>query len=198
MTRTQLQQLIVVLLLLFVVVWVVTRKTPESPSLHMSPLQPMAAPTLMAQTQGSSPKKPAQSGDLTIARDVFSPPPMLTQKLEQQRQEEAALERQKTPPPVTTTPRESISAQSSIEATNFEVQGIFWGVANPQAIINRQIVSIGDSIDDAKVETITKDGVTLSMDGRTIEIKAESSIRSADDHNKKQGQSQPWSTFNSQ
>ncbi len=198
MTRAQLQQLFVALLLLFVIVWMLTRKAPESSPPQLSPIQPAAAPGTAAQGEGSLTKKSATSGDLSVARDIFSPPPLLAQKLEQRLQEEGALEKQRLLPPVTNPIKEPVSAQPPADAENFEVQGIFWGIAKPQVIINRQILSVGDTIDDAKVEAITKEGVTLSLDGRTLELKAESSIRSSsDDHNKKQGQSQTWSTFNS-
>ena len=198
MTKAQLQQLFVALLLLFVIVWMLTRKAPESSPPQLGPIQPAAASGTAAQGEGSRTKRPETSSDLNVARDIFSAPPLLAQKLEQRQQEEMALEKQRALPAVTNPIKEPVSVQSPADTASFEVQGIFWGVAKPQAIINRKIVSVGDTIDDAKVEAITKEGVTLSLDGRTLELKAESSIRSSsDDHNKKQGQSQTWSTFNS-
>ena len=193
MTRTQVQQLIVVLLLLFVVVWIVTRKAPTSSPLQVVPGRPTVAlsvapsteePPLQKQTLASSIK------ELSLPRDIFQPPPLLMQRVNERHATEA-LEKQKRMAPVTPPP----SSEPPIEVANFELQGIFWGIPKPQAIINRQILSVGDKINNAEVEAITKDGVTLSVQGQRIELKALPPIRSMD---KKQGQSQTWSTLNLQ
>lgn len=49
---------------------------------------------------------------------------------------------------------------------NFSVQGVIWGGSLPQAIINDQVVKIGDTIQGAKVISIGKEGVGLLFDGR--------------------------------
>ncbi|PIQ82018.1 MAG: hypothetical protein COV76_05635 [Candidatus Omnitrophica bacterium CG11_big_fil_rev_8_21_14_0_20_64_10] len=40
-----------------------------------------------------------------------------------------------------------------------QLQGIFWGIAEPQAIVNRKTVRVGDMVDQAKVVSISREGV---------------------------------------
>lgn len=54
---------------------------------------------------------------------------------------------------------------------DFTVQGLVWGQTTPQAIINNKVVSIGDTIDDAKVIDISKEGVRLLYQNDMILIK---------------------------
>jgi hypothetical protein len=48
----------------------------------------------------------------------------------------------------------------------FVVQAVFWGVAEPQAVINNRIFNIGDVIEGAKVVQINKKGVTFLYKGQ--------------------------------
>ena len=47
------------------------------------------------------------------------------------------------------------------------LQGIFYRPSKPSAVINSQTVFIGDSIAGGKVKAITRDSVTLIVDGQT-------------------------------
>ena len=49
---------------------------------------------------------------------------------------------------------------------NLEVQGIVWGSALPQAIINNRVVKIGDIIQGVRVVDISKKGITVFYSGR--------------------------------
>ena len=50
------------------------------------------------------------------------------------------------------------------------VQGLIWGGDFPQAIINNKLVKIGDSVEEAEVTAIEKDGVTLLYTNRTYKL----------------------------
>lgn len=49
----------------------------------------------------------------------------------------------------------------------FKLQGIFYRVTNPSAMVNSRMVSVGDVVDDAKVKSIDRQSVTLIHDGQT-------------------------------
>ena len=54
----------------------------------------------------------------------------------------------------------------------FKVNGIFWGGTVAQAIIDDKIVKTGDTISDAKVTKIEKEGVTVLFGGQSYKIPA--------------------------
>ena len=54
--------------------------------------------------------------------------------------------------------------------SNLKIKGIVWGGDRPQAIINDQIVNIGDKIQDTKVVAITEDGVDVEYKGKKISL----------------------------
>lgn len=65
--------------------------------------------------------------------------------------------------------------ETDIEAKplpNLEVQGIVWGGAFPQAIINNKVVKIGDRIDEVKVIDIAKSRVTVLFENRKYNLSA--------------------------
>lgn len=173
MTRTQVQQRVVVLLLiLFVGVFLLSNKTPE-PDGAVATLPP---PGESAQTPAGAPEPPAAavpaaSPDLSIPRDLFLLPTLLVQRLQQREQEAQLLEQQRIQQQKTSEIKPVAAEQ--IQVADLKLQGIFWGSSNPQAIINRKIVSVGDQVEDAEVEAITKESVTLSRNGQEFEIKPE-------------------------
>jgi len=67
-------------------------------------------------------------------------------------------------------------------ARKIELQGVFWNLPQPKAIVNRRILSVGDQIEGAKVMGIGKEGVTFGLeDGQTF-IKSLPGIRSKELH----------------
>jgi hypothetical protein len=52
-----------------------------------------------------------------------------------------------------------------LDLSKLKVQGIIWGVKTPQAIINDQVLMIGDLIEGAEILSIEKKGITLSFNG---------------------------------
>ena len=58
-----------------------------------------------------------------------------------------------------------------VTAPNLNISGLVWNSNRPQAIINGQVVSIGDTINDVKIVNIKKTGVEISYQGVTMTIK---------------------------
>ncbi|MEK6727645.1 MAG: hypothetical protein AABY28_03085 [Candidatus Omnitrophota bacterium] len=54
---------------------------------------------------------------------------------------------------------------SSVTPPDLIVQGLIWGGNIPQAIINDKVIKAGDTIQGAKIISITKDGVSVLFEG---------------------------------
>ncbi len=54
----------------------------------------------------------------------------------------------------------------------FTVQGIFWGGRYPQAIIDDVVVKVGDTVKEAVIVDISRDGITVSFDNKLHTIAA--------------------------
>lgn len=173
MTKTQTQQLVVIVLfILFVGVFLLSNKTPE-PNGAVVTLPP---PGESGETPAGTPEPPAAvvpavPADLSIPRDVFLLPALLLERLqwreqETQQEEEERLRKQQD------SQIKTVSAEQ-IGITDLTLQGVFWGPSAPQAIINRKIVSVGDQVENAEVEAINKESVTLSRNGQEFELKPE-------------------------
>jgi hypothetical protein len=52
------------------------------------------------------------------------------------------------------------------------VQGIVWGGAFPQAIINSKVVKIGDTIEEARIIEISKDGIIVVYGNKKYNLSA--------------------------
>ena len=166
MTKTQIQQLVVAgLLILFVWVFWLSNKTPEPGGTAVTFSPAGRAP---AETPEPPPDLvPGVPLDLSIPRDVFLPPSLLVERVQQADLERIQQQQQRT------VQTKTEAAAPEVKTTDLKLQGIFWGNSNPQAIINRKIVSVGDQVEDAEVETITKESVTLSRNGEKLELKLE-------------------------
>ncbi|MBI3312206.1 MAG: hypothetical protein HYZ88_01605 [Candidatus Omnitrophica bacterium] len=157
MSRTQIQQIVVVILLIaFGIVWIVSRQ----PSNPMPAVPAVTTPTGPSeQPEASEPRPPAPE----ISRDLFLPPDAFQQRI---RQRELEQERQSQPPSAAPAPE-----AAAVDLSRFTVQGVFWGTSRPQAIINRKIVSVGDEIDGAKITSISKERILLELNGTEAELK---------------------------
>lgn len=70
-------------------------------------------------------------------------------------------------------PQESTDLpKPELDLSKLKVQGIIWGVRNPQAIINDQVLKIGDLIEGAQVVSIEKKGITISFYGAIFDLAA--------------------------
>lgn len=58
------------------------------------------------------------------------------------------------------------------DLSKLKVQGIVWGGRSPQAIINGQVLSVGDLIEGAQIVSIEKKGITLSFVGAIFDLAA--------------------------
>ncbi len=98
-----------------------------------------------------------------ITRDPFVLPAALTEVLRQKtlaKEEERRRKALQPPPP-----------SVPIQPPNLKLQGILWGTARPQAIINRKIVSVGDAIENAEILSVSREGVVVSFNGQQYQLK---------------------------
>lgn len=70
------------------------------------------------------------------------------------------------PTPTPGAPTAGIAAESE-PAQSLRLQGIFYRPSKPSAVINSKTVFIGDTIAGGKVQSITRNSVTLVVDGET-------------------------------
>lgn len=72
-------------------------------------------------------------------------------------------------PLITEKKTEGASLSQQIEVKSLPaltVQGLIWGGAFPQAIINNKVVKVGDTIGEVKIIEISKEGVTVLFANR--------------------------------
>lgn len=60
----------------------------------------------------------------------------------------------------------------TIDLNSLKVQGIIWGGKMPQAIINGEVLSVGDVVNGAKILSIDKKGINLDFSGEVINLSA--------------------------
>ncbi len=80
-----------------------------------------------------------------------------------------------TPPtlkPGSTTSSQSVKSSKPQEITfpNFTINGLVWNTDKPQAIINSNVVSVGDSIEDSVIVDINQTGVEVLREGKRFKI----------------------------
>ncbi len=158
------------LIALLAAVWMFRLKNASSPGVPEVTVLPSGAAKVPAPTEpthenpdssGSHPR-PAAS-DQPITRDPFVLPDALKETL---RQKEAAKEEERRRKAIQP-PAPSVPAQPP----NLRLQGILWGTARPQAIINRKIVSVGDAVENAQIVSVSRDGVMVSFNGQQYQLK---------------------------
>jgi len=72
--------------------------------------------------------------------------------------------------------------QEEVRLPDMIIQGIIWGGKAPLAIINNKVYKMGDSIDEAKIINIEKEGVEVILKGKSFVLPAPSkSIKIKDD-----------------
>jgi len=70
--------------------------------------------------------------------------------------------------------------QGQVKPPNFLVEGMVWGSARPQAIIEDKIYNIGDEVKGAKIVSIDRDGIKVTFQGNIFLIAPET-IKSSKD-----------------
>lgn len=162
--RQKLAQLLVIpLLVIFLgLLWTrlqALRGTPQVVTLPAAsaptpPAAPPAEPTVAAPASPTSaaaeaPESPAFA---IPPRDPFLPPLTVQQVLR--------------PPPA---PIEAPRETPKRPMPTLKVQGVFWGITPPRAIINDQIVTPGDTIQGVRVLSIDRQGIAVEFEGtRTL------------------------------
>ena len=130
---------------------------------RFAPLKPIA-PAAGAPT--ANPQKAPDANPPEIQqweeKDPFEPSKPLKESIRQRDRAREAKNR----PPV-----EGAVPQPPLKPPSLHLEGILWGTAKPRAIINRRVVGVGDTIDDAKIIAIGKQGVKVSFDEREFELK---------------------------
>jgi hypothetical protein len=184
MSKTKIQQLVVIILLIvFGVIWGLSRKTASTPTAVISmPLPSSYSETLPA----PSAEEQREPEEMSLARDPFALPSPLLNMILEKKEEEEEQRRQKSQKDLSQQQRPVPSAEwrpETAASSSFQLQGLFWNIATPQAIINRKTVSVGDSIENGKVASISKEGVILSLDGREVLLKPERSASTERDRN---------------
>jgi len=56
------------------------------------------------------------------------------------------------------------------------IQGIVWGGASPQAIINNKVVKIGDTIDKVQIVDINKSAIIVSFENRQYNLPSTTAV----------------------
>ncbi len=57
-----------------------------------------------------------------------------------------------------------------VNPPELNISGLVWGAENPQAIINGKVFRIGDTIENARIESIGKNGVVVAFQGKKFTI----------------------------
>jgi len=58
-----------------------------------------------------------------------------------------------------------------VKPPELSVQGLVWGKVQPQAIVNNKVVTIGDTIEEAKIVEINKNGISILYKGKIFSMK---------------------------
>ncbi len=66
---------------------------------------------------------------------------------------------------------ESIPEEELLDLSQFSVAGLVWGIDEARAIINGEIVAVGDAIGEAQVLRIGRDGILFGFHGREYLLK---------------------------
>jgi len=65
---------------------------------------------------------------------------------------------------------DNMKAEQRIPLPSFRISGLVWNSDRPQAIMNNQIVSVGDTINNCTITHISKEGVEVLFQEKTYTI----------------------------
>ena len=121
--------------------------TPDfTPTRSPSPSRPARAHPPVSPTRstgsGQAPSKVVAEAEATVAAEVPQPVPQ---------NRDFALD----------------DAPVPSNAETFRLQGIFYRPSRPSAVVNSQTVYVGDTVGSGKVKAITRENVTLIVDGES-------------------------------
>jgi hypothetical protein len=154
-SKGQIQQItVVVLLVVFALVWTMTRKPPTTQAPTPSSREVQAPPKTALEPARKEESLPSAA----VTRDLFKPPSALLESLH--RKEELAREEERRAEEKRR--REHPARQAVITPPPLQLQGILWGGdIEPRAIVNRHILRVGQSIEEAKIIAIEKNGIRI-------------------------------------
>jgi len=67
---------------------------------------------------------------------------------------------------------QQLTKQEDFKPPSMTIQGISWGGRYPQAIVNNKVVRVGDTVSDAVVVEIRRDGIVFSFKNRQFGVMA--------------------------
>ncbi|MGE5197717.1 MAG: hypothetical protein ACM3IL_04360 [Deltaproteobacteria bacterium] len=69
------------------------------------------------------------------------------------------------------------NARVPVEPPSLTIQGIVWGGNTPQAIINNKVLKVGDTIDEAKITSITRNGIEVLYKDTVFNINSPAAVQ---------------------
>lgn len=143
----------------FIVMGVQARRESSSPvpkpiTLHAREPEPQTPTPTPASTAG------AEASPATSTRVASTPPTVPNNSIPPEAATPATEASAKPPPPAPAPPTEPAKPA-------FRLQGIFFRPTNPSALVNGKSVWVGSRIDGATVKTITRDSLTIEVNGQT-------------------------------
>ena len=76
-------------------------------------------------------------------------------------------------------PQKQATVEEPLKTPVIQISGLIWNSDQPQAIINNQIVKVGDQIEEWTIQKIDKDGIEISARGNKILIPTDFSVGSS-------------------
>ena len=71
------------------------------------------------------------------------------------------------PAPAVVTPVAPVEEPAKPAAPTYRLQGIFYRLSNPSAVVNNKTVFLGDSVGSSRVKAIDRQSITLERNGAT-------------------------------
>ena len=98
------------------------------------------------------------------------PPPVIEEETRKEDKKKDGSSKIQQPPPMVED--ESLPGQQSVEEimNSLKVTGWVWNSKRPQAIINGQVLSIGDTLGETKIIAIRANGIDVLNNNRVITI----------------------------
>jgi len=166
MTRAPIyQMLIAVLLLSSAGVWWVTRRSVPKVFLPV-PVAGLVSPPVIEESSPIATEGPDQGNDSVLEKDPFAVPSLLAERFRQ-------LELKRQREEMATAPVLVEQGRLPVEPLlpSLRLQAVLWGTDRPQAIIDRQVVSVGDVVQGMKILRISQEGVSVSFGKKEVVYK---------------------------
>jgi hypothetical protein len=67
-------------------------------------------------------------------------------------------------------------ATVTVKLPDLKIQGLVWGAEHSQAIVNGKVFKIGDTVENARIIDINRDGIDIVFEGRQFNIPAPAAV----------------------